>query len=239
MATYPLLRLVFCILSSPLILISRVMTNLNLCGIAADLQRSIEAVDRAPTIPTSFVTTLIAAEDHRSSVHPGVDPIAMVRALMVWVRTGRIQGASTIEQQLVRVVLGRYEKTVQRKFKEQLIAIALSHERSKAQIAETYLSIAFYGPGLYGISALRLTCGLDLNAAVQYHISQMVARLKYPEPLYPSLTWRRKIQRRVEYIARRLPRSANNRFEVDVSRSACVDQAARYAALMEAGLPMI
>lgn len=209
MATHAVLTAFVHVLTLPLVLLSQVTAPLRQCSINHDLQRCLKVVDETPLLPHRFVTTLIAAEDHRSSVHPGVDPIAILRALLIWMRTKRIQGASTIEQQLVRVVLGRYERTLQRKFREQLIAIALSHKRSKERIAMAYLCIAFYGSGQYGLSALTRACGPDLEAAEQDSISHIVARLKYPKPLYPSLEWHRKILNRMQYIGRRLPEPTN------------------------------
>lgn len=211
MPTHIVLRLVTRVLSAPLVLLSRVMESIEFLRFNNDLQRCLNAVDEAPLLPHRFVTTLVAAEDHRNAIHPGVDPIAMLRALLVWASTGAVQGASTIEQQLVRVVLSRYERTLQRKLREQMIAIALSCKRSKSRIAMAYLSIAFYGSGRYGISALNSACGPDLGAARQDTISRIVARLKYPEPLYPSEKWRRRILTRARYIGGRLPTPENNR----------------------------
>ncbi len=206
------LRVVIHILALPLIVISQVMIWLGLCGLHDDLKRCLAVVDSTPSIPSRFVVTLVAAEDHRSSIHPGVDPIAMLRALLVWVRSGRVQGASTIEQQLVRVVLECYEKTLRRKLREQLVAIALSCKRSKAQIAKAYLSNAFYGSGLYGLAALTYVCKPNLETTSQDNISYMIARLKYPEPLSPMTEWHKRVKIRVQYIAIRLDRSANPSF---------------------------
>lgn len=201
------------ILAMPLIALFHAMTFLKVRGLSKDLQRCMAVVDAAPFLPDRFVTTLVAAEDHRSAIHPGIDPIAIFRVLVVWARTGAVQGASTIEQQLVRVVLGRYERTLRRKFWEQILAIALSSHRPKQRIAMAYLSIAFYGSGQYGVSALKRYCGSELQAATQDSVLQMVAQLKYPEPLSPSAKWRQTTLRRVRYIARRLQGSANNRLQ--------------------------
>lgn len=212
MAMQAVLRAGMHILASPLIVISRVMIWLRLCGLHEDLKRCLAVVDAMPSIPSRFVDTLVAAEDHRSSIHPGVDPIAIVRALLVWVRTGRVQGASTIEQQLVRVVLECYEKTLRRKLREQIVAVALSCKRSKAQIANAYLGNAFYGSGLYGLAALTHVCKPSLDATSQDNISHMVARLKYPEPLSPMTEWHQRIKARMQYIAIRLKRSTGPSF---------------------------
>lgn len=207
-----ILKVALYMLASPLILVSRVMIKFRLCGLNDDLQRCLATVDAAPSIPNRFVVTLVTAEDHRSSVHQGIDPISVLRVLLLWVRTGRVQGASTIEQQLVRVVLECYEKTLRRKLREQLVAIALSSKRSKAQIAKAYLGKAFYGSGRYGLSALTCACKPNLETTSQESISHMVARLKYPEPLSPTVKWQQRINSRVQYIAGRLKGSANPSF---------------------------
>lgn len=212
MAMQAILKVPLYMLALPLILVSRVMIRLRLCGLHDDLQRCLAAVDIAPSIPNRFVVTLVTAEDHRSWLHPGVDPISVLRVLLLWARTGRVQGASTIEQQLVRVVLECYEKTLRRKLREQLVAVALSSKRSKAQIAKAYLGKAFYGSGQHGLSALTCACKPNLETTSQESISYMVARLKYPEPLSPTTEWHQRVSRRVQYIAGRLQRSANSSF---------------------------
>lgn len=213
MATETVLTVFVEILALPLVLLSRVMLKLGLYGLNDDLQRCLEVVDEAPMLPQRFVSTLIAAEDHRNSMHPGVDPIAILRVLLVWLQSGQVQGASTIEQQLVRVVLCRYDRTLRRKLREQIIAIALTRIRSKARIAMAYLCIAFYGSGRFGLSALTRACGPNLEVAGQDRVSRIVARLKYPEPLIPSAAWRWRILSRVQYIGNRLSESASDGFE--------------------------
>jgi penicillin-binding protein 1A len=219
MATQAVLRVTIYILALPLVVVSQLMIQLRLCGLHEDLKRCLTVVDSAPSLPSRFVVTLVAAEDHRNSIHPGVDPIAMFRAFMVWVRSGRAQGASTIEQQLVRVVLGCYERTLRRKLREQLVAIALSYKRSKPKIAEAYLSNAFYGSGFYGLAALTYVCKPNLETTSQDNISHMVARLKYPKPLSPTTGWHQKIKARVRYIAVRLQRPTNPSFHQSCGKS--------------------
>jgi penicillin-binding protein 1A len=126
-----------------------------------DIQHCLGAVDALnEKVPYSFVDVLISAEDHRSSLHLGVDPIAMIRAFLVRIFKGKIEGASTIEQQFVRTITGRFERTISRKVREQALAIAVSRRRSKYAIASAYLSVAFYGTGCVGLKGLY---GLPLN----------------------------------------------------------------------------
>lgn len=119
------------------------------------------------------------------------------------IRFGDVQGASTIEQQFVRVVSGRYEHTVSRKLYEQMLAVCVSNRRSKTQIANAYLSVAYYGTAMVGMTALRSKLGDRLFAPTPDRVREIVARLKYPEPLQPTAEWRRRVQARVAYIERR------------------------------------
>lgn len=209
MSTPSILKLTLRILSAPFSLTSYVIERLDLWGLKSDLARCLHVVDAVEMIPDPFVLTLIAAEDHRNALHPGIDPIAIVRALMIQLTTGHLQGASTIEQQLVRVATGYYARTMRRKLREQMLATALSRRRSKSRIAAAYLSVAFYGSHKYGTAALRDACDGNLENASQETISSMISRLKYPEPLCPSSNWHFKIARRVDYISKRLGRPAN------------------------------
>ena len=65
---------------------------------------------------------LISGEDHRYFLHPGFDVIAICRAIWRRLAWGVREGASTIEQQTVRVLKGRYERTLRRKVHEILLA---------------------------------------------------------------------------------------------------------------------
>ena len=197
------------LLSVPVVLLARIMEARNVWGIRFDIKRCVDVIDSAQLIlPAQFFTSLIAAEDHRNTIHRGVDPIAVFRAVCVRVLTGHVQGASTIEQQFVRVVSGRYERTIARKMYEQALAVAVSRRRSKRQIATAYLSIAYYGSASTGLTGLRAHLGNDLSIAVENGIRVMIARLKYPAPSKPSALWKRRICRRIDYIIRREEQAA-------------------------------
>ncbi len=216
-------------LSAPFVLVSWIAESCNVWGIRKDIKKCLEVVDSSgQKVPILFFASLVAAEDHRSTMHQGVDPIAMARAVYVRIRFGHVQGASTIEQQFVRVVTGRFDRTLGRKAREQMLAIAVSRQREKHQIASAYLSIAFYGSGCIGVRGLRSGCGFELSSAEQSDVMRMMARLKYPQPLQPSLELKRKLNRRIEYIRSREDRSANNSFNMD-GQERC------FASLLSAG----
>ena len=206
MATVTMLKIGYVFLSIPFIVFSRIVEKINLWGIRRDLDDCLRTVDYnlLQPIPLEFIKVLFVAEDRRNPVHFGVDPIGMIRALISIVAGKGIQGASTIEQQFVRVISGSYERTIRRKIREQALAIAVARRRSKLQIAVAYLSVAYYGHDLVGVRGLRNLCGPSLDKSPSQTIHKAIAYLKYPRPSSPSEIWKQKVRRRVEHIVRRV-----------------------------------
>jgi penicillin-binding protein 1A len=161
-------------------------------------------------ITESLIRTLVVAEDHRSFLHYGVDPIAIIRALKLRIFGGKKQGASTIEQQLVRTIVNRYEKTPRRKVREQALAVMLSQQFTKEELAATYLKVAFYGSSLVGGHGIRKI--RDYHSA--FSDEAIVAYLKYPKPLRGSSDRARRHLNRVEHI-KHLLRGDINLFLLD------------------------
>lgn len=148
----------------------------------------------------SLITALIVAEDHRNAMHHGVDPIAILRSFKARVFCGKRQGASTIEQQLVRTITGRYEKTPRRKIREQILAVMLGFKFGKKDLASCYLKVAYFGSSLVGglgICKLRVESP-DCSDAI------IVAHLKYPRSSTGCGVAAIKHQARVEHVKRLL-----------------------------------
>lgn len=204
MAKKPILKLILWVLSAPLFVISRRLERSSSAPFVADLERCLDVVDRlGEAVPYPFTGVLIEAEDRRSAYHFGVDPIGMLRAVWAYLVSGHVQGASTIEQQLVRVVTGRYEPTAIRKVREQLLAVALARHRPKLSIASAYLAIAFYGSGYIGLDGLRSKFGRHLHRVSEKQALRFVSQLKYPRPLRADAHWHAKISRRCKAISAR------------------------------------
>lgn len=202
METQRILKNVIHVMSLLHIVMSKVAELLKIESLETDLRRCLEVIDiHELSVPPVFVDALITAEDHRSNLHLGIDPIAMLRALKIRVFKGEIQGASTIEQQFVRVVTARYECTISRKIREQMLAISLSHRRPKSAIASAYMSIAFFGSGCTGLKGLKQQFGSDLTKVSYGQALKFLAQLKYPRPLVPSTAWQMKIDRRVRILS--------------------------------------
>ena len=185
MATAAVLRTLITLFSIPFIAMSRLAEAIDLWDLRSDIAICIATVDRFKrrcAIPSAFIQALIVGEDHRNSLHYGVDPLGMIRAVLALITGSGIQGASTIEQQFVRVVTNCYERTVYRKIREQALAIALAHRRSKFEICTAYLCVASYGHDLAGLSGIVRLCGDALDACPPQKIHAVIARLKYPQP---------------------------------------------------------
>lgn len=109
-------------------------------------------------IPENIREATIAIEDENFYSHPGIDIVAIARAMTVNLEQGTYeQGASTITQQLARSVLLSREKTLTRKIKEVLLAIKIDSYYSKSEILDRYLNQVPYGSNAYGIEAAAQT----------------------------------------------------------------------------------
>lgn len=112
---------------------------------------------RSDQIPQVMKDAMVSVEDRRFYSHPGVDPIGILRGAWLGVeRHGqgrRLQGGSTITQQLARnlFLTNRYSFT--RKGREAILALALERKFTKEQILEIYLNKVYFGGGSYGIDA--------------------------------------------------------------------------------------
>lgn len=147
-----------------------------------------------------YINNLVMAEDHRYFLHYGVDFIAVLRALKSIIITRKYQGASTIEQQLVRVSTYRYERSLRRKIREQLLAILISDCRNKKSIATAYLEIAYFGYSFQGYMSLKSY--IKQNSIYDFE-SFTAALLKYPIPKNKNHEWESKVENRIIYIKRR------------------------------------
>ncbi|MEY3832714.1 MAG: penicillin-binding protein [Pseudomonadota bacterium] len=105
-------------------------------------------------LPSEMKDAMVAVEDRRYYIHPGVDPIGITRSLYVRAIDGRwTQGGSTISQQLARNIYLNNNKEFGRKIREVILALAMETKFSKDQILELYLNKVYFGGGAYGVDA--------------------------------------------------------------------------------------
>ena len=110
----------------------------------------------ADTLPPWLVAATLAAEDRRFWWHPGVDPVAIVRALKTNIAEGHVvEGGSTISQQIAKLLLNRAwpnrTRGLSAKVYESVIALRLEHRFSKMELLAMYLNLAAYGNQYVGV----------------------------------------------------------------------------------------
>jgi 1A family penicillin-binding protein len=105
-------------------------------------------------VPADLAHAVVAIEDRRFYHHPGIDFHGMLRA--AWrdlTAGGTREGASTITQQLSRMLYLSPERTLRRKVQEAMLALWLEHQIPKDEILVRYLNTAYFGAGVYGVDA--------------------------------------------------------------------------------------
>lgn len=116
-------------------------------------------------VPKELVQALIATEDKNFYKHPGYDLLGLGRSMVANVLAGHVvQGASTLTQQLSRILFLSNEKTFTRKIKELQVAAQIEKTISKDKILEMYLNNVYLGSGAYGVKgAARIYFNKNLN----------------------------------------------------------------------------
>jgi membrane carboxypeptidase/penicillin-binding protein len=143
---------------------------------------------------------LISGEDHRFFYHIGFDIISIVRAIRSRIFFNRIEGASTIEQQLVRVLSNDFERTFRRKLREILLATTLTTFVPKKAIPKIYLNVAYYGAGMNGLQQALKKLNIGETNIDLYNAAELVSRIKYPQPNQHSAKRQFQIQMRKRYL---------------------------------------
>lgn len=116
-------------------------------------------------VPEQLVKALIATEDKNFYSHPGYDMLGLARSMVANAVAGHVvQGASTITQQLSRILFLSNEKTFTRKIKELQVAAQIEKTIPKDKILEMYLNNVYLGSGAYGVKgAARIYFNKNLN----------------------------------------------------------------------------
>jgi penicillin-binding protein 1A len=181
----------------------------------AKIMADTEQMEISPIL----VALLIAAEDHRFGRHPGVDPISLCRAVWRTLVCRKREGGSTIAMQLVRVITGRYEKTICRKITEIYFAVRLTKLLPKSDIPKLYLSIAYFGWRMNGLKQAVLRLNINMDSLSLHDAANIIARLKYPEPRRIDNGRLNKIEMRNIHIIKRYENLFDNDFILKLSIS--------------------
>jgi penicillin-binding protein 1A len=118
-----------------------------------------------------FIEAILATEDHRFWEHHGINKLRTFKALWITLFTeGRVQGASTITQQLAKNLFFSFEQTYTRKLRELLVSMQIEAQFSKQDILEAYLNQIYFGPAEQGV-----------GAAARFFFGKTAAQLNLPE----------------------------------------------------------
>jgi penicillin-binding protein 1A len=152
----------------------------------------------------------VAIEDDGFYTHKGISIRGIARALYVNIVSGKVQGGSTITQQVVKNALLTQDRTLERKIKEVILAVKLEQTLSKEQILSMYLNDGPYGGEIYGVEEASLYYfgkhAKDLNITE----SAYLAAIPKNPPLYsPYIGKRDKLEERKDVVLRRMLETGN------------------------------
>ncbi|VAW94920.1 Multimodular transpeptidase-transglycosylase [hydrothermal vent metagenome] len=174
-----------------------------------DLIAEFGEVKRQPLqyneFPTLLIQSILAAEDDRFFIHPGVDYKGILRAVFKVLTTGeRSQGGSTITMQVARNFFLSREKTYTRKLNEIFLALKIEKELTKKEILALYLNKIYLGKRAYGYAAAaQVYYGQTLKELNLAQIAMLAGLPKAPSRYNPVANPERATQRR-NHILRRM-----------------------------------
>ena len=133
------------------------------CGngdLVADFSQEKRVFVPFNSIPKNVINAFLSAEDKNFFKHPGVDAKGVIRAVINNISnilsSKRLEGASTITQQVAKNFLLTNEVSLNRKIKEAILAFRIERALSKERILELYLNQIYLGSGAYGVAAASL-----------------------------------------------------------------------------------
>ena len=169
-------------------------------------QNTHQEINRLQDFSPHLPNALIASEDTRFYWHFGVDPVGIVRALVINLKDqGTRQGASTLTQQLARSLFTEvgWENTASRKLREMIVALKLEAVYSKDKILKTYLNQVYLGGSLYGFEdAAQFYLDKSARDLTISEAATLVAMLPAPNLYNPVQDYNTSVKLRNRVITR-------------------------------------
>lgn len=186
-----------------------------LTSIYVENRRSVSLDEISP----SFLQAVIAVEDSRFYQHHGIDFIRLGKAVLVNLETGsKSQGASTLTQQLARLLYLTLKKSYVRKLQEAVIALQLEQHLSKDEILQLYVNQNYMGHGLYGIqNAAQLYYGKDAKDLNLAQSALLAGVIQNPEGYSPVGHFEASRSRQKIVLNRMVAVNAISRQQADVA----------------------
>ncbi|UWQ06809.1 penicillin-binding protein 1A [Aliiroseovarius crassostreae] len=158
----------------------------------------------ADEIPEMVKQAFISAEDKNFYNHKGFDLRGIVAAAIEAARGGRLRGASTISQQVVKNFLLSSERSAERKIKELILSVRLENSLDKDQILALYLNEIFLGQNSYGVTAAAQTYfNKTLDQLAPHEAAYLATLPKKPAKLHPVRNRKEALERR-NYVLREM-----------------------------------
>jgi penicillin-binding protein 1A len=151
-----------------------------------------------PDIPITLQNAFVVTEDYRFYQHKGIDFRGIIRALYQDILAGRkVQGGSTITQQLVKNLFLTHEKSLLRKIFEMAYAIRIEQQYSKEDILEYYLNSIYFGHGAWGVQGgAEVYFGKSVQELTVLEGAMLAALVKSPEYYSPYRNPKAALKRR-------------------------------------------
>ena len=158
--------------------------------LVADFSREKRIFVPYGAIPKNVINSFLSAEDKNFFSHPGVDAKGVMRAIVNNIKnvlsSKRLEGASTITQQVAKNFLLTNEVSFNRKIKEAILAFRIERALSKERILELYLNQIYLGSGAYGVAAASLEYFDKSIKELNYNEAALLAALpKAPSKYNP------------------------------------------------------
>ena len=155
-------------------------------------------------IPALLKQATLAVEDARFYSHEGIDVIGIARAAWSNMQAGEVvEGASTITQQVAKMLFLTHRKTVERKVREVILAMRMERLLSKDEILEIYLNQTYYGHGAYGVEAAsNVYFGKSVGDLTLDEAALLAGLPKAPTAYSPYNTPDRALKRRAHVLRR-------------------------------------
>ena len=158
--------------------------------VVADFSKEKRIFVPYAAIPKNVINSFLAAEDKNFFSHPGIDAKGVMRAIIKninnFLGSKRLEGASTITQQVAKNFLLSNEVSLNRKIKEAILAFRIERALSKERILELYLNQIYLGSGAYGVAAASLEYFDKSIKELNYNEAALLAALpKAPSKYNP------------------------------------------------------
>ena len=160
------------------------------------------------SIPQKVINSFLSAEDKNFFSHPGIDAKSITRAVIKNLKNifsnRRLEGASTITQQVAKNFLLTNEVSIKRKIKEAILAFRIERAYSKERIMELYLNQIYLGEGTYGIAAASLEYFDKAVSDLNYNEAALLAALPRAPSKYNPYKSKKKAKIRRNIVIKNL-----------------------------------